>query len=130
MREVDCEDVAAHDQGDLQVPDERGVDDAYVRLVADGAEGVPASPEWVGDEGEDEVPLREQVREVVGRLVDESDGHQRVRERPGERGDAGVPEHRAELHHARIEAEKGERHDHEAQGRVRGAAQQCARAGD
>ena len=97
VREVHGEDVSAHDQGDLRLPDWGYVDDADVRLVAGGAEVIPAPPERVGDEGEGQLPLREQVREVVGRLIDERDGHQRVRERPGERCKARVFKYPAEL---------------------------------
>ena len=78
VRQVDGDDVPGDDQGHLRVPDERRVHDAYLDLVARGAEEVPAPAERVRNVSDYPLPLDEQVRVVVGYLVGDRDWHERV----------------------------------------------------
>ena len=45
--QIDSEDVANHYHGDGEVPQDCGVDDVEIQLVAAGPEEVPAVPEGV-----------------------------------------------------------------------------------
>ena len=78
MGQIDGYHVSGHDESDLRVPDKPCPDDAVTGLEFGGAEEVPAPSERVGDEGDHHLPLDDQVRVIVGHLVGDRDGYERV----------------------------------------------------
>ena len=64
------------DDGDhRQEPDEARVHDRYVDQIVLGIEKVPAEPERIGDQRDDELAGDQQVGEIVGQVVGDGDRH-------------------------------------------------------
>jgi hypothetical protein len=76
MGQVDGVDMA-DDYGDhCDPPDGLDAHDADIDRPVGGAEEVPAQSEGIGGLGQDELAGQQQVRQVVGQVIGERNGHQ------------------------------------------------------
>ena len=95
------------DEDHRAVPEHVGADDGEIDLVARRAEEIPALSEGVRRERDDELPGRQQQREVMREVIGHRDRHQRQDERA-----ARLPRrHRAagEAQHRQLDAQKAAR---------------------
>ena len=73
MRHSNSKDMADDDCNHGGVPNELGVDDADIYGIAPRAEKVPAKPEGVGGERDDELSSDQKVGEIVSQMVGDRD---------------------------------------------------------
>ena len=121
-----------HERSDLDVPHRLGRHDGEIRREVRRPEEIPASPERVGGERDDELALDQEQREVMSREIRSGDGHERKDEvgderpidpaellRRRDRGEVG----REDRRHEEDEPPEVEERDREVDGPLRRAGE-------
>ncbi len=78
VREVDGHHVAGNDSDDGRVPGETRTHDSDIDFITGGSHQVPAITERIGKQRNDQLPLDQQVTQIVRKMIGKSDRHEGV----------------------------------------------------